>query len=120
MPASAAQPKLAFVMVGLPARGKTFIARKLVRYLSWLGYRTQMFNVGSYRRARLGSHQRLSVFAPGTPAGQEARRDVAMAALDDMLHFLDEVGDIAFYDATNSTRERRALVAAQCAEAGLE
>jgi broad specificity phosphatase PhoE/predicted kinase len=117
---SRAQPKLAFVMVGLPARGKTFIARKIVRYLSWLGYRTKMFNVGSYRRARLGSHQRHSFFDPGNVAGQQARRDVAMAALEDMLAFLDESGDIAIYDATNSTRERRALVAARCAEAGLE
>jgi broad specificity phosphatase PhoE len=107
-------------MVGLPARGKTFIARKIVRYLSWLGYRTKMFNVGSYRRARLGSHQRHSFFDPLNPSGQQARRDVAMAALEDMLAFLDEDGDIAIYDATNSTRERRALVAARCAEAGLE
>ena len=111
------QPKLAFVMVGLPARGKTFIARKIARYLSWLGYRTQVFNVGSYRRARLGSHQRHSFFDPGNAAGQQARRDVAMTALDDMLGFLDEGGDIAIYDATNSTRERRGLVAARCAAA---
>jgi broad specificity phosphatase PhoE/predicted kinase len=107
-------------MVGLPARGKTFIARKIVRYLSWLGYRTKMFNVGSYRRARLGSHQRHEFFDPRNPAGQQARRDVAMAALEDMLAFLDEEGDIAIYDATNSTRERRALVAARCAEEGLD
>ena len=28
---------LAVVMVGLPARGKTYIARKLARYLDWTG-----------------------------------------------------------------------------------
>ena len=67
---STSPPKLAVVMVGLPARGKTFIARKIARYLSWLGYRTQMFNVGSYRRARLGSHQRHSFFDPRNEAGQ--------------------------------------------------
>ena len=39
-PDGAAGQKLAVVMVGLPARGKTFVARKLQRYLSWLGYRT--------------------------------------------------------------------------------
>ena len=29
--------KLVFVTVGLPARGKTYIARKLARYMNWLG-----------------------------------------------------------------------------------
>lgn len=28
------------VMVGLPARGKTYISRKLCRYLEWIGFRT--------------------------------------------------------------------------------
>jgi predicted kinase len=28
-------------MVGLPARGKTFIARKLARYLNWIGIETK-------------------------------------------------------------------------------
>jgi broad specificity phosphatase PhoE/predicted kinase len=112
-------PKLAFVMVGLPARGKTFIARKIARYLSWLGHRTQVFNVGSYRRERHGSRQHHSFFDPLNNAGQAARRDVALAALDDMLAFLKEGGDIAIYDATNNTRERRNLVRARCEAAGL-
>jgi broad specificity phosphatase PhoE/predicted kinase len=120
MPASAAQPKLAFVMVGLPARGKTFIARKIARYLSWLGHRTQVFNVGSYRRARLGSHQHHSFFDPTNQAGQAARREVALEALGDMLAFLRGGGDIAIYDATNNSRERRALVWARCAAEGHE
>jgi broad specificity phosphatase PhoE/predicted kinase len=118
MPATAAPPKLAFVMVGLPARGKTFIARKIARYLSWLGHRTRVFNVGSYRRARLGSHQHHSFFDPRNETGQAARRDVALAALDDMLEFLRGGGDIAIYDATNNTRERRALVVARCEAEG--
>jgi broad specificity phosphatase PhoE/predicted kinase len=112
-------PKLAFVMVGLPARGKTFIARKIARYLSWLGYRTQVFNVGSYRRERLGSRQHHSFFDPRNDAGQSARRDVALSALDDMLAFLKEGGDVAIYDATNNTRERRNLVRARCEAQGL-
>lgn len=32
--------------VGLPARGKTFTAAKLTRYLRWLGHETKHFNVG--------------------------------------------------------------------------
>ncbi len=117
---SAPPPRLAFVMVGLPARGKTFISRKIARYLSWLGHKTQVFNVGSYRRARLGSHQRHSFFDPRNESAQAARLDVALAALDDMLAFLDGGGEIGIYDATNNTRERRALVRARCAAEGVE
>ena len=29
------------VMVGLPARGKTYIAKKLTRYLNWIGVNTR-------------------------------------------------------------------------------
>jgi len=49
--------KLAVVMVGLPARGKSYTARRIERYLSWLGYRTGVFNVGEYRRARVGAQR---------------------------------------------------------------
>lgn len=107
-------------MVGLPARGKTFIARKIARYLSWLGHRTQVFNVGSYRRERIGSRQHHSFFDPRNETGQAARREVALQALGDMISFLQhDGGDIAIYDATNNTRERRALVRAECEGAGL-
>jgi 6-phosphofructo-2-kinase/fructose-2,6-biphosphatase 2 len=29
-------------MVGLPARGKTYISRKLARYLNWIGIKTKV------------------------------------------------------------------------------
>ena len=34
---------LAIIMVGLPARGKTYISRKIARYLTWLGARARYF-----------------------------------------------------------------------------
>ncbi|XP_062598291.1 6-phosphofructo-2-kinase/fructose-2,6-bisphosphatase 3-like isoform X5 [Saccostrea cucullata] len=37
-------------MVGLPARGKTYMSKKLTRYLNWIGIKTKAFNVGEYRR----------------------------------------------------------------------
>jgi len=42
--------KLVLVMVGLPARGKSYITLKLCRYLRWLGFQTRSFNAGDYRR----------------------------------------------------------------------
>src|SRR5690348_10213094 len=42
--------KLVIVMVGLPARGKSYISKKLARYLNWLQYNTRVFNAGERRR----------------------------------------------------------------------
>ena len=42
--------KLILVMVGLPARGKSFISSKLQSFLQWSGKRTQIFNAGQKRR----------------------------------------------------------------------
>lgn len=112
--------KLAFVMVGLPARGKTFIARKVARYLSWLGHKTRVFNVGAYRRERLGSHQHHSFFDHENAAGNSARLDMANVALDDLLEWVHGGGEIGIYDATDSTRERRRMVRDRCEAAGLQ
>lgn len=37
-------------MVGLPARGKSYITKKMARYLNWLQHDTRIFNVGERRR----------------------------------------------------------------------
>ena len=107
-------------MVGLPARGKTHIARRVSRYLSWLGYRTRVFNVGNYRRQRVGSQKDHTFFDPRNPEGSSARREVAMAALADMLAWYANGGEVGLYDATNSSLERRRLVADRCRAEGLE
>lgn len=113
-----AQPKLALVMVGLPARGKSYIARKLARYLRWRGLDTRVFNVGMYRRDLVGSQVNHSFFDPQNPEGLAERMRVARLALEDMLQWLDLGGQIGIYDATNSTRERRAWISRTCAERG--
>lgn len=112
--------KLAIVMVGLPARGKSYTARRIERYLAWLGYRTRVFNVGQYRRARVGAQVPHGFFDPHNPSGAEARRQVAIEALHDMVDWLGGNGDVGIYDATNSTAERRAFVRTRCEQAGLQ
>jgi len=42
--------KIVIVMVGLPARGKSYITKKIARYLNWLQHDTRIFNVGERRR----------------------------------------------------------------------
>jgi broad specificity phosphatase PhoE len=112
--------KLAVVMVGLPARGKTFVARKLQRYLSWLGYRTRWVNVGDYRRAHAGARQPASYFAPDNQETRGEREGFAMAALDDLLQWFDQDGEVGIYDATNTEPQRRRVVAERCAAAGIK
>lgn len=112
--------KLAIVMVGLPARGKSYTARRIERYLSWLGYRTRVFNVGQYRRVRVGAQMPHDFFDPKNPKGEEARKQVAVEALNDMVDWLGTSGHVGIYDATNSTRARRAMVRTRCEQAGLQ
>jgi broad specificity phosphatase PhoE/predicted kinase len=118
-PDSLGGQKLALVMVGLPARGKTFVARKVQRYLSWLGYRTLGVNVGDYRRARAGAKQPAAYFAPDNTETRGEREEFAMAALDDLLDWFAGGGEVGIYDATNAERRRRNKIRRRCAEAGV-
>jgi broad specificity phosphatase PhoE/predicted kinase len=112
-------PALALIMVGLPARGKTFVARKIMRYFNWLGHPTKVFNVGNYRRQHIGSLQSHDFFDPGNDEGVRQRTQMALMALDDMLGWFEQGGEVAIYDATNSTRERRKLVQQRCEDKGI-
>ena len=71
VPAQRDRSRVALAMVGLPARGKSYIARKIARYLSWLGHKTRVFNVGSYRRAHVGSRQPNEFFDPDNESGAQ-------------------------------------------------
>ncbi|KAL0434689.1 UNVERIFIED_CONTAM: 6-phosphofructo-2-kinase/fructose-2,6-bisphosphatase, partial [Sesamum radiatum] len=130
---------LAIVLVGLPARGKTFTAAKLTRYLRWLGHDTKHFNVGKvitgvllflwspyevvykrklhycvfllqYRRLKHGVNQSADFFRGDNPEGLEARNEVAALAMEDMISWMQEGGQVGIFDATNSTRKRRNML----------
>ncbi|KAJ1297589.1 hypothetical protein BS78_01G388100 [Paspalum vaginatum] len=102
--------KLVIVLVGLPARGKTFTAAKLTRYLRWLGHETKHFNVGKYRRLKHGTNQTADFFRGDNREGVEARNEVAALAMEDMLSWMQEGGQVGIFDATNSTRIRRNML----------
>ncbi|XP_020585795.1 6-phosphofructo-2-kinase/fructose-2,6-bisphosphatase [Phalaenopsis equestris] len=102
--------RLAIVLVGLPARGKTFTAAKLTRYLRWLGHETKHFNVGKYRRLKHGLNQGADFFRGDNAEGVEARNEVAALAMDDMLSWMQEGGQVGIFDATNSTKQRRNMI----------
>ncbi len=111
---------LAIVMVGLPARGKTYTARKIVRYLAWRGLKARIFNVGTFRRKLSGANVPHTFFDPKNEQGQEARRKAARDAMDTMLQFFNQCGQVGVYDATNSTKKRRGWVKKILEEKGIE
>ncbi|KAH7420645.1 hypothetical protein KP509_13G015600 [Ceratopteris richardii] len=102
--------QLAVILVGLPARGKTFTSAKLTRYLRWLGHDTKHFNVGKYRRIKHGSTQCADFFRADNQEGVEARNEVAILAMEDMLAWMAEGGQVGIFDATNTTRQRRNML----------
>lgn len=98
-------------MVGLPARGKTYIAKKLTRYLKWIGMYTRVFNVGEYRRQATEAYRSHDFFRSDNEAAIVIRSKCAQDALDDMCGWLmEESGEVAVYDATNTTFARRQMI----------
>ncbi|XP_063071049.1 6-phosphofructo-2-kinase/fructose-2,6-bisphosphatase 4-like isoform X4 [Engraulis encrasicolus] len=99
------------VTVGLPARGKTYISKKLTRYLNWIGVPTKEFNVGQYRRDCVKIYKSFEFFSPDNEEGLKIRQQCASTALNDVRQYLtDEGGQVAVFDATNTTRERRETI----------
>ncbi|TNN49670.1 6-phosphofructo-2-kinase/fructose-2,6-bisphosphatase 4 [Liparis tanakae] len=86
------------VTVGLPARGKTYISKKLTRYLNWIGVPTREFNVGQYRRECVKIYKSFEFFRPDNEEGLKIRRQCASAALNDVRQYLtDEGGQVAVF-----------------------
>uniref|UniRef100_A0A8C7XNR3 6-phosphofructo-2-kinase/fructose-2,6-biphosphatase 1 n=1 Tax=Oryzias sinensis TaxID=183150 RepID=A0A8C7XNR3_9TELE len=107
------------VMVGLPARGKTYISKKLTRYLNWIGVPTKVFNVGQYRREAVKTYKNFEFFKPDNEEAMRIRKACASAALKDVaVYFSKENGQVAVFDATNTTRERRAVINSFAKERG--
>ncbi|XP_030230706.1 6-phosphofructo-2-kinase/fructose-2,6-bisphosphatase 2 isoform X3 [Gadus morhua] len=101
------------VMIGLPARGKTYMSKKLTRYLNWIGVPTKVFNLGVYRREAVRAYKSYDFFRHDNQEAMKIRKQCALVALQDVRAYLtDEGGQIAVFDATNTTRERRDLILA--------
>jgi len=111
--------KVVLVMVGLPARGKTHIARRLARYLSFFhAVKVEVFNVGEYRRKFCGNFVPAEFFNHDDERSVALRRQCSAAAMEDMKRYIGEEGDarVAIFDATNTTRTRRSWVIRQLKE----
>jgi len=112
--------RICVVMVGLPARGKSLIAQKVVRYLHWLSITAKTFNVGQYRRTNTPTPS-AEFFDTSNAEGERLRRAAAEAAVNDMCKwFAEGKGLIAILDATNSTKTRRRWIQERCLKENIE
>ncbi|NXF96523.1 F262 bisphosphatase, partial [Eubucco bourcierii] len=83
------------VMIGLPARGKTYVSKKLTRYLNWIGVPTKVFNLGVYRREAVKSYKSYEFFRHDNKEAMEIRKRCALVALQDVKSYLlEECGQI--------------------------
>ena len=99
--------KLLLVLVGLPARGKSYVANKISSFLNWKGIRCKSFNVGALRRKAVTEKQTAEFFSGDNASAKAKREEMAMAVLHSALDWLNEKGNVALLDATNTTRGRR-------------
>lgn len=128
---TARNERLVIVLVGLPGRGKSFIARKMQNFLTWRGSECKVFNVGKYRRTAAAGACDANFFDSKNAAAARLRQEAASDALRDMLRWLDNEDGTAsggpaanapkkdrvgIYDATNSTRERRDWILMECTD----
>jgi len=101
--------KLVVVLVGLPGSGKTYIARKVSRYLRWISYRTRVFSLAKYRLEKVGTKQ-ASFFDPDNQINYQMRVKLMMLAVSEAMQYLNRDGEIAIIDGTNYCRSRRDLI----------
>ena len=67
-----------------------------------------MFNLGDYRRRYASKYSNHELFNPENPEGRALRDKVCEEGLQDVLDWLEKSeGEVAVFDATNTTRERR-------------
>ncbi|KAI4735450.1 bifunctional 6-phosphofructo-2-kinase/fructose-2,6-bisphosphate 2-phosphatase [Aureobasidium sp. EXF-12298] len=116
----APETRICVVMVGLPARGKSLIAQKVVRYLRWLSVDAKTFNVGQYRRTTTPNPS-AEFFDTSNAEGERMRKAAAEAAVTDMIKWFDNgEGLVAILDATNSTKARRRWIQDRCDAANVQ
>ncbi|KAL7418435.1 Fructose-2,6-bisphosphatase [Cryptotrichosporon argae] len=110
------EAKIVVAMVGLPARGKSYLSNKLMRYLRWLEYKVEVFNVGQLRRSKARSAAAESgkktdhsaqYFSDANPDAKASREQLAEESLESLIAWLKKDGNVGIMDATNSTVERR-------------
>ncbi|KAG6335222.1 hypothetical protein ID866_3867 [Astraeus odoratus] len=97
------EAKIVLAMVGLPARGKSYLSNKLMRYLKWLEYDVQVFNVGQLRRSRakqkalqsgIQEDHTSTYFSHNNAEATKVREKLAEDSLEMLINWLKKGGNM--------------------------
>lgn len=69
-----------------------------------------MFNLGEYRRHATSAYKSHEFFRPDNTEAMAIRTQCAVEALEDVTQWLETGGEVAVFDATNSTLDRRKMI----------
>jgi 6-phosphofructo-2-kinase/fructose-2,6-biphosphatase 2 len=106
---------LCVVIVGLPARGKSFISQKIVRYLSWLSIPTESFNCSAnllkiLQESNMNSND---LFGSNYSSDNEILQRTRKITLNQILDWFDKNitnCGVAIYDGINATKHEREII----------
>eukprot|EP00435_Cladocopium_sp_Y103_P037182 s2719_g9.t2 len=102
-------------MVGLPARGKSYITKMLMRYLTWSGFPVKAFNAGNVRR-QTGNCSASAEFFSSAESATKMREQIADECMHEAIAWLrmHKSVCVAIFDATNTTTRRRQRIIDKC------
>jgi 6-phosphofructo-2-kinase/fructose-2,6-biphosphatase 2 len=105
------EEKFIFALVGLPARGKSYLSRKLANYMNWIGYSSKVYSIGLYRRSLIGVNCNWKFFEDKDEVIIQKRQKCLYKTLDDLISFLTcKDGKIGILDGANTSKEKRRMI----------
>ena len=104
--------KLYIVLMGLPARGKSTLAVRLLESFRKDGIATRLFNNGNLRRRYRPAEETSSAefYSPNNPVAVELRNQFARMNMERARAYLRNAGQVAILDAANVSRSRREMI----------
>ena len=110
--------QLYVIMVGLPARGKSTISKRLKENLTNDGIKARIFNNGDLRRKMIpGNTSYAEFYDPKNSVGAILREKIGLINMERACNYLKKGGHVAILDATNTNQKRRKKIKGQLNDA---